>query len=57
MNPLDPCARFISGHSASSSWRVLSCAVLLGLIPLGIRIGGAVSGVLGGLFGRGGVVE
>jgi len=54
MPPLDPYARFTSGHSASSSKKVLSCADFQGLIPLGIGLGGAVSGALGGWFGRGG---
>ena len=54
--PLDPCARFTSEHSASPSRRVLFCADPQDLIPLGIRLGGGVGGVLSGWwFGRGGV--
>ena len=57
MRPLDPCARSVSALFASPSRRVPSCAVRQGLMHLGIRLGGEVGGVLGGRFGRGGVVE
>jgi len=54
MHPLDPYARFPSALSASPSRTVLSCAVRLGLIHLGlISLGTRLGGGVGGSFGEG----